>query len=157
MRNYERTLQKRLTWAGIASLASIPLTGPVGVLGAIGIFSGKGLRFIKKEAREEYFQEENKPVPPRELNNSFVDEGPETSIARQVPETAGNLLRTISQEGVYQTSLDRGYALAQHMVNLLPEGALDNSTGIRVTLERKTPGFFRRGEDGYQLNINLKR
>ncbi|HJX51023.1 MAG TPA: hypothetical protein VJ438_06185 [Candidatus Nanoarchaeia archaeon] len=154
MGNYEQTLQRRLTWAGLASLVSIPFTGPVGALGAIAIFSGKGLRFLKKDARKEYFSggDNQEGLTP----NSLIDKGPETAIAMQIPESARDLLENFSRERVYQSSLDRGYALAQHLVSLLPDGALDNSNGVRVTLERKTPGLFS-SEEGYQLKIRIKR
>ncbi len=152
MSNYERTLQRRLTYAGLGSLALAPVLGPVGLLGALGIFAGKGLRFFKKQARDEYFSDENSDSSEIELSN----ESPETAIARKIPYEAVELLEKEAQEKVYRTSLDRGYALAQHLISLLPEGTLDDLHGVEVTLDRKTSGIFNQRQE-YQLNISLKR
>jgi len=55
----EHTLQRNLTWLGLASLISIPFTGIFGLFAATGLFCGKIARLTSNEsARKQYYQEE---------------------------------------------------------------------------------------------------
>ena len=135
MGNYERTLQKRLTWAGIASLATIPITGPFGVLGAIGIFSGKGLRFLRKDAREEYFEKENTPTT--STITSFVDEGPETAIARQMPEETCSFLDRGNERRYYDARAAMGASIANNYLSSLSPEELKDIGSIEIYPEQQ--------------------
>jgi len=71
----ELKLQKNLTYAGSALLASSLFIGPLGLFGAVGIFSGKILRnILNKTAREKYNSQQNELSREREQRTMNVYE-----------------------------------------------------------------------------------
>jgi len=56
MKNEYKT-QKRLTLLGLASFASVPFTGPLGIIAGLGILGGKSLRMMNEGARKDYIEE----------------------------------------------------------------------------------------------------
>ncbi|RLG11120.1 hypothetical protein DRN73_06200 [Candidatus Pacearchaeota archaeon] len=58
----EHKLQRNLSLAGLLSLASIPLTGGIGICAAIGIFSGKFLRLFYNENAAKNYENEEKSI-----------------------------------------------------------------------------------------------
>lgn len=119
----ERKLQKRLTTLGLVSLASIPFTGPLGLVGAGAVFSGKILRYSRNnEARKNYETEKkalkksNKTSVP---SYNFVNESPQTSIARQIPSQAIKLLERDHQRTEYNEGLRIGSQIADNYLESL--------------------------------------
>ena len=58
----EHNLQKRLTLAGFVSLISVPLTGGIGIVATIGIFSGKFFRLLYNETAAKNYKDEQKSI-----------------------------------------------------------------------------------------------
>ncbi len=132
----EVKLQKRLTVLGLLSLASIPVTGPFGLLGASAIFSGKLFRLSgNNEARRNYESEKrelkvarnSKPYYP-----SLINESPETSISRQIPSQAIKLLERDSQREEYNEGLKEGAQIVENYLGNLSSKEYEKIKSIEI-------------------------
>ncbi|MDD4614903.1 MAG: hypothetical protein PHI40_05805 [Caldisericia bacterium] len=153
--NLEKRLRKNIALSGLASMAAMPLLGPfapIAGLASMGILAGVAGRYIiGKDTGRNQNSKEN-------YEENIFPEEPETAIARSAPFQAGNLLKSYSQEQTYQESLSRGYSLAKNLIDYLPQGALDSSTGINITLEKnERSSFFGKETEEYTLKIKIKR
>lgn len=147
----EIKVQKRLTWLGLASLVSIPVTGPIGVLGAATIFSGKLLRLSwNDEARKNYeiekkYVKENQNIAtkPNTSNypHSMLDESPETAIARRTPLSAKKLLDRDSKRNNYVLGLREGAKLVEGYLQRLPQEEYSKIKKINIYPEQQTKVF----------------
>jgi len=119
----ERKLQRRLTALGLVSLASIPFTGPLGLLGASAVFSGKLFRLsFNTQSRRNYEAEKRESKVARNSKShypSLINETPETSIARQIPSQAIKLLERDYQRTEYNEGLRIGAQIAANYLESL--------------------------------------
>lgn len=138
----ERKLQRRLTVLGLVSLASVPFTGPLGLLGASAVFSGKLLRLsFNTQARRDYESEKRESKVARNSTQhypSLINESPETSIARQIPPQAIKLLKRDDQRTEYNKGLRTGAQIAANYLENLSPKEHAKIKGIEIYPEHET-------------------
>ena len=138
----EHQLQGRLTWLGLASLASTPFTGPVGLLGAAAIFSGKALRpVLNVTARRNYREEKQTKkssgrevtrVTPTHVDEYGMPESPGTAIARRNSVVASQLLDRDSRRRHYVEGLRQGATVAETYLEGLPPSEYSRVKQINI-------------------------
>lgn len=91
--------------------------------------------------------------------NLYNPESAETSIARNNPYVAAELLENVSKERVYQETIAKGYDSVNKYMEGLPEGSLDKASGVNVSLERRVDnGFFSSGNsEEYRIKFKIKK
>ena len=121
----EIKIQKRLTFLGLTSLASIPVTGPLGFFGAATIFAGKRLRLDWNDKARKNYEAEKKllkgPLQGSHYNPSIINESPGTAIARQVPVEMARVLERDSRRKNYVAGLREGSKIVGTYLRELPK------------------------------------
>ena len=158
----EVKLQKRLTVLGLLSLASIPLTGPFGILGASAVFSGKLFRLsYNDEARRNYESEKKESKVERNSTQhypSLINETPKTSIARQTPSQAIWLLEQDSKREEYNKGLREGAQIATNYLGNLSPKKQAKIKSIEIYPEHETQFLgIPTGRKSLEVNMILKK
>ncbi len=101
----ELKIQKKLTYLGLASLASSLILGPVGILGAGAIFAGKRLRLDwNKKAGEDYKKE-------KAIENAEISKRTSRYQISGKSDYFGRLIAKYNLDGKFNKIADKGYRL----------------------------------------------
>jgi hypothetical protein len=128
MDQIEKTIQRRLTYLGLATIASATFLGPLMLGAAAGIFWGKFARRSQDKDSKQNSEEET---------SYFLDEEPETEIARKIPHEAAALLDRDNQRIQYNQALFHGASVARTYLERLPSMECLDITAIEIYPEQQ--------------------
>lgn len=135
----EVKVQRGLNYAALISLISIPITGPIGMLGV-------GVSLTTKFARRTNLERENK----------YLEEKRELKKQRKKQKLSKNIARFVEKENErrgYETSLNNGKRMVEDYLSNLPQNQYYDINQIEIIEKDETFLGFSTGNKSLEVKI----
>ncbi len=156
----EVRLQKGLTLGWLGCLASIPFTGPLGLIGAGAIFTGQVLRLTTKEGSWDAYagrvlssgeNSDYKKDNENEVPSTFYSSPP--AIDSNFSKNLAKFMKRENERRGYESSLENGRIMVEEYFSNLPRKEYSHISRIEILEKDKTFLGFPTGNKSLEVKV----